>query len=170
MLAGPRTRRLWRRPADEGALPRQRRLLVRLPRQAECRPPRPPGRCSYGLSQHIGFNAIEAPGCRSAMNKIRVARVSVCSEALSNPRAPCACATACGSAEPPRPFPAPVAPRVSRNCAEASFLGIPPRAASSSSRLSTPDRRCCRERGLARGRFSEVGRELRGPPLRPRPF
>src|SRR5215469_8568975 len=44
-------------------------LPVRRPRQAECRSPRPLERRSYGLSQHVGLNAIEAPGCGSAMKE-----------------------------------------------------------------------------------------------------
>src|SRR5467141_4159818 len=46
---------------------------------------------------------------------------------LRSLRAPSACATACDSGGPPRPFPARAAPRASRNCGEASFLETPPR-------------------------------------------
>src|SRR6266481_5945367 len=70
---------------------------------------------------------------------------------LRSLRAPSACATACDNGGPPRLFPVRAAPRASRNCGEASFLERPPRVAFSSSRLAEPDRRCCRERGLARG-------------------
>src|SRR6516225_5536387 len=71
---------------------------------------------------------------------------------LSSPRAPSACAKACDSDEPLRPSPGPAAPRVSRSCAAASFLGTPLRVAFSSSRLVKPDRHYCRERadGLPR--------------------
>src|SRR6202035_2665606 len=48
---------------------------------------------------------------------------------LSTPRAPAACARVCGSGAPLRPFPAPAAPRVSRSCGAASFLGRPLRVA-----------------------------------------
>src|SRR5215469_13541903 len=84
---------------------------------------------------------------------------------FNNPRAPSAYATACDSGEPPRPFPAPAAPRVSRNCAAASFLGTPLRVAFSFSGLAEPDRHCCRERGLARGPFSFDGQGWLGPYL-----
>jgi len=80
---------------------------------------------------------------------------------LSSLHAPSACATACDSGGLPRLFPAPGALRASRNCAAASFLGTPLRVAFSSSRLAEPDRHCCRERGLARGRFS-IDRGARG--------
>src|SRR5215471_9580750 len=84
---------------------------------------------------------------------------------LSSPRAPSACAKACDSDEPLRPSPGPAAPRVSRSCAAASFLGTPLRVAFSSSRLVKPDRHYCRERGLARGLFSIAEYTFRRAPV-----
>jgi len=83
---------------------------------------------------------------------------------LSNPRAPAVCARVFDSGGPPRPSPVPFAPRAFRNCAATSFLGTPPRAAFSFSRLAEPDRHYCRERGLARGRFSIDGVYVGGRP------
>src|ERR1700737_429083 len=74
-------------------------------------------------------------------------------------RAPSACATACDNGGRPRPFLAHAAPRGSRNCDAASFLERPPRVAFSFSRLAEPGRRCCRERGLARGATPQLNRQ-----------
>src|SRR5260221_7346737 len=56
----------------------------------------------------------------------------------SNLRAPSACAAPCDDGGPPRPFPAPVAPTVSRKSVGASFHGRCLRAASSFSAREAP--------------------------------
>ena len=65
------------------------------------------------------------------------------------PRAAFACAPTCGLVVRPRPFRAHVFPTASRNARATSSRERCLRAASSSSRLSGPGRRCCHERELA---------------------
>src|SRR5262249_14883410 len=60
----------------------------------------------------------------------------------SSPRAPCACASACGSGGSPRRVRGRGARTASRNCGGASSRGRSLRAASSSSGRAAPDRRC----------------------------
>src|SRR4029077_13117529 len=85
--------------------------------------------------------------------EVAVSRYGPRPAGLSSPRAPSACATVCDGGGRLRPVRGLAVLKVSRNSAAASSLGTHPRAAFSFSRLAEPDRRCCRERGLARGRL-----------------
>jgi hypothetical protein len=102
--------------------------------------------------------------CADSRDRLGARRTSgrvvagVTAPALSSLRAPCVCAGACGSGGPPRHAPVLAAPMAFRSCGGASFRGTRPRAAFFSSGPGGPGRRCCRERGLARGLCSIDGR------------